>query len=144
MSTQELDDLTQHGMTLRHGSCSLKIRDAPFVDQKTWRTWFSCFTFQTYSYNFLQREEWYLESTLIKTLSLLLRPKSMSLHPPTPIPVLCLRKQVNQTQKSVGCDTNPGLIVGFTAINHFFWTLVENRANTYKKKKKSTPMPELS
>lgn len=34
MSTQELDDLTQHGMTLRHGSCSLKIRDAPFVDQK--------------------------------------------------------------------------------------------------------------
>lgn len=27
----------------------------------------------------------------------------MSLHPPTPIPVFCLRKQVNQTQKPVGC-----------------------------------------
>lgn len=75
----------------------------------TW-TWFSCFTFQNVLCYFLQREERRLESTLIKTLSvhLPLCPNSMSLHPPTPIPVLRLRKQVNQTQKPVGCETSPG------------------------------------
>ena len=57
-----------------------------------------------------KREEWWRESTLRKTLLFIFSTvqKSMSLRPPTPIPVLRLRKQVNQTQRPVGCETSPG------------------------------------
>lgn len=57
-----------------------------------------------------KREEWWRESTLRKTLLFIFSTvqKSTSLRPPTPIPVLRLRKQVNQTQRPVGCETSPG------------------------------------
>lgn len=41
------------------------------------------------------------------------------LHPPTPIPILCLRKQVNQTQKPVGCETSLGPTLGHQSHQSF-------------------------
>lgn len=103
------DALTHHGRTsfivplilqIHHGTCSLTTQDADFVHQIVGRHDPPASRSKTISPEggvkfgvLANRDTLWTETT--------------SLRLPTPIPALCLHKQVNQTQRSAGCDTNP-------------------------------------
>lgn len=73
-----------------------KSKMLPLFIRKSWQTWFSSFTFQTGGVM--------IGIYANKDTLFVLCPKSMSVHPPTPISIRCLRKQ--------GFDTNPGPTIG--------------------------------